>query len=356
MTSVELMPNPIIYHRPLSLGCDHGVLPLRLNVAFHQPSVRLNITWAEFNLLTREKKKMRWPTLGTALTVLAGGLMPLGAQAHGFAGKRFFPAPLIAIDDPFVVDELDLLLSHRPNANEDGGKVDSTEATLEFSKRITNRLSLSIGTEYAHLNPAEGPIQNGFNNMEVGIKFQGPISAERESVVAIGLDVELGGTGSHVVDRESFSVFSPTFFLGQGFGNLPESVKYLRPLAMISTIAYNIPTRGSEPRSLSSGFTLQYNLAYLEDFVKDVGLPGFMHNMVPLVEAPLQFCLDKGCNGELTGTVNPGVIWFNHWGQVSMEAAIPVNDRTGDGVGALLQLHVYLDNLYPHSLGKPLFD
>lgn len=298
---------------------------------------------------------MRWPTLGAALTLLAGALMPLGVQAHGFAGKRFFPATL-TIDDPFAADELDLLLSHLPDANEDGEKVDSTEAALEFSKRITNRLSLSIGTEYAHLNPAEGSIQNGFNNMEVGVKFLGPVSAERESVVAIGLDAQIGGTGSQIVDRESFSVFSPTFFLGQGFGNLPESVKYLRPLAMTSAIAYNIPTRGSEPRSLFSGFTLQYNLAYLESFVKDVGLPGFMHNMVPLVEAPLQFCLDEGCSGELTGSVNPGVVWFNHWGQISMEAAIPVNDRSGDGVGALLQLHLYLDDLFPHSLGKPIFD
>lgn len=297
---------------------------------------------------------MRWPTLSTALTVLAGSLIPLGAYAHGFAGKRFFPTTL-TMDDPFASDELDLLLTHLPNANEDGEKIDTTQAALEFSKRITNRLSLSIGTEYDHLNPAQGHTRNGFNNMEVGAKFQGPISAERESAVAIGLDAELGGTGSQNVD-ESFSVLSPTFFFGQGFGNLPENVKYLRPLALTGAIAYNIPTRGSEPRSLFSGFTLQYNLAYLENFVKDMGLPAFMHNMVPLVEAPLEFCLNKGCDGDLTGTVNPGVVWFNNLGQVSVEAAIPVNDRTGGGVGVLLQLHLYLDDWFPNSLGRPIFD
>lgn len=298
---------------------------------------------------------MRRPTLGAALTVLVGSIMPLAVHAHGFAGKRFFPATL-TVDDPFFIDELDLLLSHLPNANKDGEEVDTTQTALSFSKRITERLSLTLGTEYAHLNPAQGSTRNGFNNMDIGVKLLGPISAERESVVAIGLDAKIGGTGSQVVDREPFSVFSPTFFMGQGFGNLPDNVKYLRPLALTGAFAYNIPTRGSEPTTLSSGFALQYNLAYLESFVKDVGLPGFMHNLVPLVEAPLQFCLDEGCSGDLTGTVNPGVIWFNHVGQIGVEAVIPVNDRSGDGVGVLLQLHLYLDDLFPHSLGKPIFD
>src|SRR5262249_47204397 len=42
--------------------------------------------------------------------VLAGALLwaaASGAFAHGFAGKRFFPATL-ATDDPFVADELSL--------------------------------------------------------------------------------------------------------------------------------------------------------------------------------------------------------------------------------------------------------
>jgi hypothetical protein len=34
---------------------------------------------------------------------------------------------------------------------------------------------------------------------------------------------------------------------------------------------------------------------------------------------------------------------------------IPVNSRTGSDVGFIVQLHFYLDDLFPHSLGRPLF-
>ena len=34
---------------------------------------------------------------------------------------------------------------------------------------------------------------------------------------------------------------------------------------------------------------------------------------------------------------------------------IPINERTGNTVGVIAQLHFYLDDLFPHSLGRPLF-
>jgi hypothetical protein len=89
--------------------------------------------------------------------------------------------------------------------------------------------------------------------------------------------------------------------------------------------------------------------------VKDVGLPQALRNALLLVELPLQTCLDHGCDGDMTGTINPGIIFFNKSGQLSVEAVIPANNRTGDSVGALLQLHLYLDDLFPHSLGRPIF-
>ncbi|EAR22427.1 hypothetical protein [Nitrococcus mobilis] len=297
---------------------------------------------------------MRWPAALRATLLALIGVLPLSVNGQGFAGKRLFPATPSVVD-PFFIDELDLLLSHQPDVNKDDAKVDTTQAALNFSKRITRRLTLTLASGYAHLDPAQGSQQNGFTNTTLGIQFMGPISAERESVVAIGLDAKLGGTGSQAIDRDSFSTISPAFFLGQGFGNLPQSVKYLRPLAFNTAIAYNFPTRGREPETLSSGFALHYNLGYLTSFVRDIGLPSWLNHAIPVVEAPLRFCMESGCKG-LTGTVNPGVIWFNHLGQVSVEASIPVNERTGDSVGMRLQLHLYMEDLFPNSLGKPLFD
>ena len=62
-------------------------------------------------------------------------------------------------------------------------------------------------------------------------------------------------------------------------------------------------------------------------------------------------------NGEkrTTGTVNPGVIYVADKYQLSVEALIPVNRASGHGVGVIGQLHLYLDDIFPNSLGKPLF-
>jgi hypothetical protein len=56
-----------------------------------------------------------------------------------------------------------------------------------------------------------------------------------------------------------------------------------------------------------------------------------------------------------TGTINPGVIYVGNKFQVGVEAIIPVNRQSGTGVGVIAQLHFYLDDIFPSSLGRPIF-
>ena len=56
-----------------------------------------------------------------------------------------------------------------------------------------------------------------------------------------------------------------------------------------------------------------------------------------------------------TGTINPGVIWVGKYYQVGVEAMIPVNRQSGTGVGGIVQLHLFLDDIFPNSIGRPLF-
>jgi hypothetical protein len=34
---------------------------------------------------------------------------------------------------------------------------------------------------------------------------------------------------------------------------------------------------------------------------------------------------------------------------------IPVNRQSGTGVGVIGQLHIYLDDIFPNSIGRPIF-
>ena len=76
--------------------------------------------------------------------------------------------------------------------------------------------------------------------------------------------------------------------------------------------------------------------------------------MIPVVEFAMSTALDRGASGT-TGTINPGIIWAGTYFQLAAEAQIPVNKASGRHTGWIVQLHFYLDDLFPNSLGRPIF-
>ena len=305
--------------------------------------------------------------LSSLLAVLLIAATVDRAGAHGLVGKRFFPATL-GIDDPFVADELSLpTVSHiKTPGSGDQPPTRETEVSAEFSKRLSPNLGLSLGGTWRLLDPDDGKSVTGFDNLEVSLKYVFFKSAEHETLLSAGLSWDVGGTGSRRVDAERFDTITPALFFGKGFGDLPESLNYVKPLALTGTFGVSIPTRHATKtftteedgsvtvdREVNSsaavwGFTVQYNLQYLQSFVRDVGLPAPFNRMIPLVEFVMRTPLDDPRNaGRTTGTINPGIIWFGRYVQVGLEAIVPVNERTGKNVGVLGQIHFYLDDIAP---------
>jgi hypothetical protein len=289
------------------------------------------------------------------------------ASAHGFAGKRFFPATL-ATEDPFVADELSLPTVSRRNVAGEGDEPGARETATSFdiAKRITKNFGVEVGTTYLDLRGAQGT-QRGFDNWEAGAKYQFYLDEEHEAIASFGVDWDIGNTGAKSVGAETFSTVTPALFVGKGFGDLPDSMQFLRPLALTGSIGVGIPSRSGtttvdddgnasverHPHTLQVGLALEYSLPYLQAFVKDVGLREPFNRIVPLVELALEKPYDRGA-GPWTGTVNPGLLWAGRTVQLGLEAVIPVNRRTGGGTGVLFQLHFFLDDLFPRSLGRPV--
>lgn len=141
------------------------------------------------------------------------------AFGHGFAGARFFPATL-STDDPFVADELSLPTVSTIRTPEDGGTRE-TDVSVDMSKRITPDFAIEIGDTFTALNPHDGPAANGFGNLELGGKYQLLKNGEHETIVSIGLGVEVGGTGSRSVGADSFSTWTPGIFLAKALAIYP---------------------------------------------------------------------------------------------------------------------------------------
>ena len=95
------------------------------------------------------------------------------------------------------------------------------------------------------MRPDSGDTQRGFDNLEASIKYKFYQDDVHEAIMSAGIDWDIGGTGSRRVGAESFSTVTPGIFFGKGFGDLPQDMKYLRPLAITGLVGIGIPTRSS---------------------------------------------------------------------------------------------------------------
>jgi len=303
----------------------------------------------------------------SACSLALGVVTTEDAVAHGFAGKRFFPATLVT-EDPFVADELSLpTIGYRKVPGEgDGSAARETDFSVDMSKRITENFGVGFGATYKEIRPDDGDTQRGFDNLAASVKYKFYQSNEHEVIVSAGIDWDIGGSGSKRVGAESFSTFTPALFFGKGFGDLSDDMKYLRPFAATGQVGVGIPSRSStttvndegdverHPHTLQWGFAIEYSIPYLNANVQGTGWSEPFNQLIPVVEFAFSTALDCGEHGT-TGTINPGVIWAGRYIQLAAEAVIPVNGRSGSRVGFLAQLHFFLDDLFPTMIGKPIF-
>ncbi len=286
-------------------------------------------------------------------------MMPAASFAHGVAGQRFFPTTF-AVDDPFISDEFSVLYNFIKMNDEAGGpRIQTSSFDIGYSKRIFPNFGIEIDESYQRLHTEGDGTVSGFGNLGVNVKYQFYTSAEHETILSFGVSDEIGNTGNHSVS-DSFSTISPAFYFGKGFGDMFESTSFMRPLAVTGVIGANFPSSSTtddvrNPTTLTWAFTLQYSLMYLQSVVKDVGLGQPFNRMVAVVEFPMETCLNTDCKNQTTGTVNPGITWIGKYTELGIAAEIPMNPRSGAGTGVFALFHLFIDDLYPKSIGRPIF-
>src|SRR5262249_55244115 len=195
----------------------------------------------------------------------------------------------LATDDPCVADEMSLptVSWFKTGDNPPAGEVD---ISVDISKRITENFGVSIGDTWSYIRQPGSPTLTGFANLETTFKYQLMKDASHDLAMLVGLGVEWGGTGNTAAGiATSFSVLTPTFNFGQGFGELPETLGWARPFALTGQVGYQVPTKsfdvgqgGCIPQVLVYGGAPQYSMPYLKCEVKDLRLPVLIHPLNPL--------------------------------------------------------------------------
>jgi hypothetical protein len=296
---------------------------------------------------------------GAALAVATIGtaMPPKHAAAHGFAGQRFFPATILT-DDPFVADEVSLPTVTRPPTGLDRSQ--ELDLDVDLAKRITPDLGFTIGQGWTHLKLKDMPGATGLSGLHTGLQYQLFVDGPHEALGLIGLNVGWAHTGRvAALGAPDVTTLSPTLNFGKGFGDLATELAYLRPFAVTGNLGFDFPTKtesagAPNPNNFNYGFALEYSLPYLQSCVKDIGLREPFSRLIPLVEIAFTTPIARGEGTQTIGTIQPGIIWSGTYFQIGAEAILPVNKASGRGFGGVVQFHVYLDDLFPRSLGKPI--
>lgn len=315
-----------------------------------------------------------------ALSALLGGP---AAHAHAVAGARTFPVTL-TIDDPGVADEASIptFSVQRQPDDPDSGRGWQYNLAAEFDKRITEHLGVGVNGGYTVRTAQFGKTQTGFQNLNVSLKYQAWVNAPHEAILSLGVIREIARTGTAHTGADQFGSTTPTAYFGKGFGDLP--IPALRPFAITGTVGYTVADKklkalgggpsdggangaggvtGIAAQQFNTGYanrwvgglSLQYSLPYLASQVRDLGLPEFVNRLTPLVEVAYSSPASSPSNLGTQVVVAPGVIYGADSFQVGLEALIPANRASGRFVGVVTQLHLFFDDLFPNSLGKPLF-
>src|SRR3984893_6699051 len=177
--------------------------------------------------LTGEMLMARYIPLSFALASFIALASTSDALAHCFVGARFFPATL-ATDDPCVADEMSLpTVAWSKTA--DVPPATEWDISAELSKRITEDFGISIGDTWSHGSQPGAPSRAGFADLETTLQYQLLKNSPHELAMLLGLIVDWGGTGAtNAGFGTPYSLITPTFYFGKGFGDLPDEAGWLR--------------------------------------------------------------------------------------------------------------------------------
>jgi hypothetical protein len=293
-----------------------------------------------------------------AVTALASaGSLPwyaAPARAHAVCGSRVFPVTL-TLDDPGVADEATIPQVEYTRSAADGGPGPGHDTTIafEYDKRLTETLGFAINDDYNVNQTNNAKTQTGWDDLTVTAKWAKCISPDLGFQLGFGVIREFGRTGTSHIGSDEFGNTAPTIYLGKGLDEVP--IPMLQPLQFTGELSYAIADKGNTNQWIG-GMSIQYSIPFLQNQIKDFGLPEPFAHLVPVAEIDWTSPTNSGGYAPTTWTLAPGFIYLRSWYQVGVEATIPLNKAAGTNVGIIVQFHVFLDDLYPHGIGAPLFE
>jgi hypothetical protein len=282
--------------------------------------------------------------------------------AHAVCGSRVYPVTL-TLDDPGVADEVTVpqLVYTRGAADGGPGPSHDTDLQFEYDKRLTDDFGFAFNDDYTVNQQNNAKTQTGWGDLVVTAKWAKCVDPDTDFQLGFGVIREFGRTGTSHIGADQYGNTEPTIYIGKGLDEIP--VPMLQPLQFTGELSYALADKeykaygnNGYPNAWAGSFSIQYSIPYLQNQIKDFGLPEPFAHLIPLAEFDWTSPAASPGTVSESWTVAPGVIYLRSWYQLGLEALVPLNKAAGTNVGFIVQFHVFLDDLYPHGIGAPLVE
>jgi hypothetical protein len=168
--------------------------------------------------------------------ILALSALPLSqtAYAHGIAGNRFFPGTL-TFDDPAVADEAVVPNFSSLNHPAAGGDATDNRINWSFTRLLTPTVGVVVDSSWMDRNWGASH-RAGFDVTTLGIKWEVYRNDPGEALISASLAWGIGQSGAQGIGANAPNTIRPGLFFGKGFGDLPDSLSWLRPFGITGAV------------------------------------------------------------------------------------------------------------------------
>src|SRR6202023_178506 len=236
-------------------------------------------------------------------TAISGFLLLLATCSEGsaaYVGDRSFPSPL-ATTVPTAADFYNPPYFVRLPDTATTPTTHEIDIPTTYSRLVSRDLAVFFTETLRILEDGDRGTRSGFENFVIGAQYQLYTNPEHQFVVTVGGTAAIGGTGAPGI-ASTFSTLTPTVYIGKGFGDLPDSMAWLRPLTVSATVAVAVPTESSTLTSLGT-----INLPRADT--------GAFTSLTPLPTGPTT----------LAETINPKILQLG----LALEYSLVTNQYTG---------------------------
>ena len=287
----------------------------------------------------------------SAVGALLCWLIAASAHAHGVVGQRTFIEPFITED---VNPKNEFVIARPEWDHSREGRTFSVGFGLE--KKLADHLSLTLDSEWVDISPKphDEPHESGFNNLGITFKYAFFINPVHEAIASIALE-STAPTGTTDVGAEVDPSFKPFLLYGKGFGDLPQAMRYVRPLAVQGDAGFEVSIDRQRTTTFAHNIAVQYSIPYLQSFVRDFGLRWPFENLI--VDGEFNF--EHGVNGEDQGKtsafVTPGIVYMDRHVEVGVAGRFPLNARAHDELdwGVVWIVDLFIDDILPWTDWQP---